>query len=31
MKLYRIILPVNNIDEAEQLYLKILGKKGERV
>ena len=31
MKLYRIILPVNNIDEAEKFYSKIFGMNGTRV
>jgi len=31
MKLYRIILPVGNIDKAEHFYSSIFGIKGERV
>jgi len=31
MKLYRTILPVGNIDEAEKFYSKIFSLKGERV
>lgn len=31
MKLYRIILPVNNIDQAEKFYSEILGRPGSRV
>lgn len=31
MKLYRVILPVGDIDEAETFYSKVLGQNGERV
>jgi catechol 2,3-dioxygenase-like lactoylglutathione lyase family enzyme len=31
MKLYRVILPVGNIDAAEQFYSAILGISGQRI
>ncbi len=31
MKLYRVILPVGNIDEAENFYSAVLGISGQRI